>query len=261
MADWNDNTFMWIGGIGTAAVAVPVAIALAPPVIAGLGVIGGAVALTALGAGVISTTMAIGKHIDEAIEANNSHETIKKILDKTEDDYTDDKKIEDIERIVKAKTNNIFLKLFYHQSSQEIGDLYLGALEEKVPNSAEEKYEDEKIIAGLKVVNKLDKLRLENNKEFLTALEGFRTTKELASTYIVGQKITENSDSIYNNNNLFEYFITLKKANLALAPRPDGGAPAPAPAADPVLGRAPAPATVLAPAAGAGAGADAGWSP
>ena len=176
-AEWYKNPYAWLGAAAGAAIAIPAGIALAPPVMAGLGVIGGAAALTALGAGVIATTFAIGKHIDEAKEANNSHDTIKKILDKTEKDYTDDKKINDIERIVKAKTNNIFLKLFDHQSSQEIDDLYLGALN---PEGVAEKDKAKKIIEGLKVVNKLDQLKSTNDEEFLEDLKNFKNTKGLS---------------------------------------------------------------------------------
>ena len=227
MTEWFNNSNVWFGGVVGAAIAIPAGIALAPPVIAGLGVIGGAAALTALGAGVIAITSVIGKHIDEAIEAHNSHETIKKILDSTEAGYTDDKKIEDIKRIAKAKTDNKFLKLFDHQSSQAIGNLYLGALDRKLPNISEEEYEDEKIIAGLKVVNKLDQLKSTNDEEFIRKLNEFKEKINLKSTYQVGQKITEQSEKFsYGVADVKSFFDTLAEglvggaAAAAAAPLP-----------------------------------------
>ena len=72
MAEWYENPYAWLGAAAGAAIAIPAGIALAPPVIAGLGVIGGAVALTALGAGVIGITSAIGKLIGDNLENSDS---------------------------------------------------------------------------------------------------------------------------------------------------------------------------------------------
>ena len=88
--------------------------------------------------------------------------------------------------------------------------MYLGALDRKLPNISEEEYEDEKIIAGLKVVNKLDQLKSTNDEEFIRKLNEFKEKINLKSTYQVGQKITEQSEKFsYGVADVKSFFDTL----------------------------------------------------
>ncbi len=91
-------------------------------------------------------TTAIEKHIGEAIKANNSHETIKKIL--SDDKAENNNKLEDVKTIVEAKKNNLFLKLFNQdKASESIADLYLSAFD---------KYHDRKTLSDDQIIKKLE---------------------------------------------------------------------------------------------------------
>ena len=245
MVEWNSNASALLGAAAGAAIAIPAAVAVAPLAMGSLGVFGGAVALTALGAGVIGITSVIGNHIGEVIEAHNSHETIKKILDDKE--MTNNQKIDKITRIAETKADNGFLRLF--GPSEKIGYMYVGALNPKAEQEGAEQEDqtikDEKIIKGLKVVNKLDSFPKEHVSEFLSGLERNKWYEgnEANLPYIFGQKITEHSEEFFDEYDLKTDITDVKNFFNVLEAIPDGPAPAPDPA----------PATVLAP-ANAGAG-------
>ncbi len=142
MVEWYKNPYVWLGATAGVAIAIPAGIALAPPVIAGLGVIGGAVALTALGAGVIGITSAIGKHIGDSFGDDDLNTKISEILNSDTETQSKIQEIQYAVAIDKSKdTRDFFI------------NLYTGALQDQSG------VDDEQKIRGIKMINKLHNLK------------------------------------------------------------------------------------------------------